>query len=151
MIDSPAAYEESYLFRNAIEPAGIMSPSFRPDPGAFSALKKEQERIVEGGYLTMTPIELFEANSRFHETIALWSGNRFILHGVRRLDQLRRLVEYKQAIERPPRQIQAREHLAILDAIERLDYLRAATLMRDHLEGARRGKVGERVFEAAIP
>jgi len=51
----------------------------------------------------MTAIELFESNSLFHETLAKWSGNRFIVQSVRRLDQLRRLVEYRQARSRKPR------------------------------------------------
>jgi DNA-binding GntR family transcriptional regulator len=89
----------------------------------------------------MNSVELFEANSEFHETIAKWSGNRFIAQSVRRMDRLRRLVEYRQAKARKPRQGQALEHLAILDAIAQHDLLRAAALMRDHIEGARRAKV----------
>jgi len=141
MIDSPEAYEESYVYRSAIEPTGLLSPGFKADPVELAELKRQQRSITEGGYETMTPIELFEANARFHETLARWSGNRFILQGVRRTDQLRRLVEYGQAGRaRAPRRAQAEEHLQILSAIERGDALQAATLMRAHLEGARKGK-----------
>lgn len=140
MIDSPDAYEESYLFRQSIEPTGLLSPSFRFDPLEMAELRREQARIVEGGYLSMTPIELFEANSRFHETLAAWSHNRFILQSVRRVNLLRRLVEYRQASQRQPRQTQATEHLDILKAIETHDLVQAASLMRAHLDGARRGK-----------
>jgi DNA-binding GntR family transcriptional regulator len=141
MIDTPEAYEESYLFRQAIEPTGMMSPSFRIDPAGLAALRREQQRIVDGGYRTMTAIELFEANSRFHETLAHWSGNRFIEQAVRRVNLQRRLVEYHQASQRKPRQTQAQEHLHILDALAAHDVLQAASLMRAHLEGARRAKV----------
>jgi len=140
MIDSPEAYDESYLFRQAIEPIGILNVSFRVDPIALGELRREQQRIVEGGYKTMTPIELFEANSRFHETLAAWSGNRFIVQSVRRINQQRRLVEYHQASKRPQRQTQSQEHLEILDAITRQDFVAAASLLRNHLDGARRGK-----------
>lgn len=146
MIDSPEAYEESYALRLAIEPAGILSPKFRVDMPALEACRKQQEFIAGDGYRTMTPIELFEANSRFHETIAACSGNRFILQTVRRLDQLRRLVEYMQAEKRLPRKEQAEEHLAILDALQKGDFLAAATLMREHLDGARRQKVAGATF-----
>lgn len=96
----------------------------------------------------MTAIELFESNSLFHETLAKWSGNRFIVQSVRRLDQLRRLVEYRQARSRKPRREQAIEHLAILSAISEGDMLSAASLMRAHLDGARKGKVyGGDVFK----
>jgi DNA-binding GntR family transcriptional regulator len=140
MIDSVEAYDESYAFRIAIEPAGLLSPTFKCNPAALESCRKEQQHIVAGGYRTMTPGELFEANSNLHETIASWSGNRFILHSVRRMNQLRRLVEYAQAEKRPPRKTQAQEHLAILDEITAGDFLSAATLMRKHLDGARRSK-----------
>jgi DNA-binding GntR family transcriptional regulator len=141
MIDSPQAYEESYIYRAAIEPTGLLSSSFAADPVELAALKRQQQAIAEGGFETMTAIELFESNSQFHETLAKWSGNRFILQSVRRMDQLRRLVEYSQARSRRPRQEQAKEHLLILNAIAAGDMLQAASLMRAHLEGARRGKV----------
>lgn len=141
MIDSAEAYEESYVFRTALEPTGLLASGFKADPAELAALRRQQQLIATTGWETMTPIELFESNSQFHETIAKWSGNRFILQAVRRTDQLRRLVEYRQARSRRPRQTQAQEHLEILDAIAAHDALKAATLMRAHLEGARRGKV----------
>ncbi|OAJ61396.1 GntR family transcriptional regulator [Paraburkholderia ginsengiterrae] len=141
MIDSVDAYEESYLFRAAIEPTGVMSPTFSANRVELEELRRRQRFIAEGGYLSMNSVELFEAISEFHETIAKWSGNRFIAQSVRRMDRLRRLVEYRQARARKPRQEQALEHLAILDAIAQHDLLRAAALLRDHIEGARRAKV----------
>ena len=90
----------------------------------------------------MTAIELFEANSGFHEVLAGMSGNRFILQSLRRANQLRRLVEYRHAASgREARRVQIVEHLAILDAIEAGNMAKAATLMRQHLEGARQAKV----------
>lgn len=141
MIDSVDAYEESYLFRAAIEPTGVMSPTFSANRVELEELRRRQRFIAESGYLSMNSVELFEANSEFHETIAKWSGNRFIAQSVRRMDRLRRLVEYRQARARKPRQEQALEHLAILEAIAQHDLLRAAALLRDHIEGARRAKV----------
>ena len=142
MIDSKTAYEESYVFRSAIEPIGLSCNRFLADPGEFASLREQQQFICASGFQTMSAIELFEANCLFHETLAKWSGNRFILQGVRRTDQLRRLVEYRQsAQERGPRRAQTVEHLAILDAIEAHDQAKAAELMRIHLEGARYLKV----------
>jgi DNA-binding GntR family transcriptional regulator len=150
MIESPEAYEESYLFRQAIEPTGILSASFQANPVELRQLQKEQKQIVEGGFEHMTPIELFEANSRFHEMVASWSNNRFIVQSVKRVNQLRRLVEYRQANRRAARQGQAQEHLQILDAIAVQDLVTAAALMRRHLDGARRAKVhGRDLFDPA--
>lgn len=147
LIDSPEAYEESYLFRQSVEPAGLLGTSFQFDPLQLAELRREQQRIVDGGFQSMTAIELFEANSRFHETLAQWSNNRFISQAVKRVNQLRRLVEYRQASKRGARQTQAQEHLKILEAISQHDFVLAASVMRAHLDGARRAKVyGEDVF-----
>lgn len=140
MIDSSEAYDESYLFRIAVEPSGLLSPFFKCNTSELMALRSRQRFIVEGGFQSMTSVELFEANREFHETVANWSGNRFITQAVRRMDRLRRLVEYRQAKDRRPRLEQATEHLGILDAIERGTLSTAARRLREHLEGARRAK-----------
>jgi DNA-binding GntR family transcriptional regulator len=141
LIDSPESYDESYLFRAAIEPAGVLAATFQFRPAELAALVRRQKFIADSGFESMTAIELFEANSEFHETVAAWSGNRFIAQSIKRVDGLRRLIEYRQAKLRPPRREAAVEHLAILDAISRQDNLSAASLLREHLEGARRSKV----------
>ena len=150
MINSPDAYEESYLFRQFIEPGSLLGASFAYVPSELRQLRYEQQRIVDGGFETMTPIELFEANSHFHETLAKWGNNRFVLQSIRRINQLRRLVEYRQASKRLPRYTHAGEHLEMLDAIERQDMALAANLMRTHLNVARRNKLSDpEVFPGA--
>lgn len=150
MIDSLEAYEEMYSLRLAIEPAGILSARFRPDLEQLRALRSEQQAILDGGYRTMTAIERFESNARFHETIAAWSGNRFSLQTLRRLDQVRRLAEYRQTSLDLPRQALAQEHLLILDAIEKGDNLGAASYMRQHIEAAWRKKAISAVFQEPV-
>ncbi|MEA1028046.1 GntR family transcriptional regulator [Pseudomonas sp. N-137] len=147
MIDSLEAYEDMYSLRLAIEPAGILSAKFRPDLDQLHALRKEQQAIYDGGYKSMTAIERFESNARFHETIAEWSGNRFALQTLRRLDQARRLAEYRQARHNLPRQAIAQEHLLILEAIEKGDNLGAASYMLQHIEAAWRKKAVSAVFD----
>lgn len=147
MIDSVEAYDESYVFRTALEPTALTTAGFNADLVEFSALRRQQEFIAKDGYQSMTEIELFESNSDFHGTLAKWSGNRFILQSVRRIDQLRRLVEYRQSRDRAPRRVAALEHILVLDAIADNDLFKAATLLRAHLDRARR----EKVFGAATP
>ncbi len=138
LIDSPAAYEESFQFRSVIEPFGILLPSFRADPGQLAALRNELQFLARG--TRATTIELFESNCRFHETVAWWSGNRFVLQSLQRINSLRRLVEYRMIRKVPPR---VEEHLRILDAIEQHDLLGAASMLRTHLESARLAKIQE--------
>jgi DNA-binding GntR family transcriptional regulator len=147
MIDSLDAYDDMYMLRVAIEPAGILSPKFRPKREELRALRREQQEMLDGGYEVISAIDLFESNTRLHETIAAWSNNRFALQTLRRLDKMRRLAEYRQARQPLPRQALAQEHLDILDAIEAGDVLAAAGLMRQHIDAARRKKAVTEVFE----
>lgn len=147
VIDSIEAYEESFAFRSIIEPAGLLSPTFQVDRELLASCRKQQAFIAEGGYLSMTIEELYEANSRFHEIIAGFSGNRFLLQSLKRLDRLRRLVEYRVDVSREHRRAQVEQHLEILDLIEQGDRLAAADRMRAHLEGARRKKVDATLFD----
>jgi DNA-binding GntR family transcriptional regulator len=150
MIDSLDAYDDMYMLRVAIEPAGILSPKFRPDRNELLSLRREQQEILDGGYEAITAIDRFESNTRFHETIAAWSNNRFSLQTLRRLDQMRRLAEYRQAQMPLPRQALAQEHLDILDAIEAGDVLTAAGLMRQHIDAARRKKAVTELFDRPV-
>ena len=149
LIDSPEAFEESYTLRQWIEPAAIMSPSFRPDLPILEECRKQLEFISNGGYEFMSQSELFEASSRFHEVIAICSGNRFAVQTVRRLNQLRRLVEYRHAKIRPARKIHADDHLAIINEILAGNFLGAAALMRDHLDKSRREKLAQNLFTSS--
>lgn len=141
VVDSAEAYEESYYYRIVIEPAAILSPNFEPDTEELEKLIEEQKYISSDGYAYMTAQELFDANTKFHESVIAWSGNRFMLQSIKRLNQLRRLVEYKQIRKRSSRKGQSSEHLEILLFIREMDYLKAASLMRRHLEGAKKTKV----------
>jgi DNA-binding GntR family transcriptional regulator len=139
MIDSPEAYEESYLFRAALEPQALLSLAFCPNQAEFDELQKRQRFIAEGGDKSMTSIEIFEANRELHDTLMKWSGNRFFAQTLQRMNQLRRLIEYSEANHKP-RAERSLEHLAILDAIAQQDTLRAASLLKEHLNHARIAK-----------
>lgn len=149
LIDSVQAYEENYEIRRVLEPACVLSSRFAAAPGELETLKREQAYMASGGYGAMTPVEWADINARFHETLARWSGNRFMLQTMRRLNQLRKLVEYRAVAGAPElRARQAGEHLHILEAIGHGDCAGAAELLRRHLDGARRQKVLPEHFTA---
>jgi DNA-binding GntR family transcriptional regulator len=150
LIDSKEAYDESYIYRLALEPAALLSPQFKANKQELDECLRQQVFIAESGYLSMTPYELFEANCRFHESIARWSNNRFIHQSLTRLDKLRRLVEYRQAKQRTPRREQALEHIEILKSIARGDQVEAASLIRQHLNQARQIKTTSPVMSDSM-
>lgn len=149
LIDSVDAYRESYELRQVVEPYGLAATSFKYDKEVLSSLRRTQEMIRDGGWSTLTQSELVETNYRFHEGLAQLSGNRFVLGTVQKLNQLRRLVEYRQT--RIKRQVEGQntEHLAILDAIDDRNLKLAAKIMKDHLGGAKNQKARDDIFADA--
>ncbi|MBP1847630.1 DNA-binding GntR family transcriptional regulator [Rhizobium petrolearium] len=146
LIDSVEAYRECYDMRQVIETHGIRSPDFRLDPVVLADLRRRQEIIAEGGWQRLSQLELFEANSAFHEGLAALSGNRFILTTVQKLNQLRRLIEYRQTLNTEQVRGQNTEHLAILDALDARDTAKAADLMNAHLGKAKQRKARAEMF-----
>lgn len=130
------AFEEIYRFRAVIEPAAILEPSFRFDRGAAAALRKTQERLASGRIEKMAPEALTHAGSIFHEELIKMSGNFMFFQALERANQLRRLLEYRLKVNPSRIVVQAREHLQILELLEKGDNLDAAHLMRRHLSGA---------------
>lgn len=146
LIDSVEAYRECYDLRQVIETHGLRSPDFRLDRTVLADLRRRQEIVANGGWQRLSQMELFEANSEFHEGLAELSGNRFLLSTVQKLNQLRRLVEYRQTLNTDQVIGQNAEHLAILDALDAGNTGRAADLMFAHLGKAKVRKARAEMF-----
>lgn len=146
LIDSIDAYRESYEMRHMIEPAGLLADSFVLDREVLAQLQRQQELVRDGGWRTLGQIELFETNSRFHESLAAMSGNRFLVSIVERLNQLRRLVEYRQILNRDQVLGQNREHLGILESLQAGDRVTASKQLARHIMDARNRKAKADIF-----
>jgi len=135
-LTSPDAYEQSYSFRLLIEPAGIREPGFALDADALRRCRDEQALLVAGRVFDASPAEIFDANTRLHESIARCSGNAFILDALRRLNRLRRLIEYRKSVDREQALRRCQEHLQLIDLL--LDDRReeAAAFLTQHLNNA---------------
>ena len=130
-----------------LEPAGILSASFRLNEVDADRLRTQQEFVHAEGYKTLSATELYEVNAQFHETIAGMSGNRFLAQTITRLNQLRRLIEYRQTVERDRVFRQTGEHLAILKLLIAGKNERAAEMLRRHLGGAEKEKAKTYFFQ----
>lgn len=146
LIDSVEAYRECYELRQVIETHGLRSPAFRLDRGVLADLRRRQTMVAEGGWQKLSQMELFETNSEFHEGLAELSGNRFLLSTVQKLNQLRRLVEYRQTLNTDQVRGQNAEHMGILDALDAGDAGLAADLMFAHLGKAKDRKARAEMF-----
>lgn len=100
-------------------------------------LRRMRDLLDEAGRRLESPAAVSEANRAFHREIALASGNG-VLHQL--LDALGNVFRAEQRFVNAThvaRERFHREHLQILDALERRDAALAAARMNDHLRGVR--------------
>lgn len=133
ILTSMQTYRQSYTFRQAIEPAAIRDPGFTLKRAELERHLNEQRQLVAGEVLTITPVQLFQQNSALHEAICECSGNAFFIESLRRVNRLRRLIEYRQVIDRELARQRCAEHVQILELILAGQREEAATLMHRHL------------------
>jgi DNA-binding GntR family transcriptional regulator len=139
MLDSVKAYEDGYRFRAVIEPAALRHPGYHLAPEAIARLRQQQQDLLDND-ARYSDVELFELGTRFHEVIVGGSGNPFLLDAIRRINALRRLLEYRAKRSRDKIARQFREHLQLLDLIEKGKLEQAARHMEKHLDVARKTK-----------
>ena len=150
LIDSIEAYRESYELRQILEPAGLINDAFQIDASVLGRLRQQQFMVRDGGWRTLSQIELFETNAQFHEGLAAMSGNRFLLGTVERQNQLRRLVEYRQTLNRDQVRGQNDEHLLIIAALEDGRRFEASQLLSQHLGNAKTRKARNGIFAVEL-
>lgn len=132
-LDSAEGYEQAYRFRATIETEALLQPGYRFVPGELERLRSEQRMLLKGASYTVSRTRLFEINAGFHETLVAWSNNRFFIDALKRVNRLRRLIEFRATADRGRLEQQCREHLALLDLIERGDMAMAADFLRGHI------------------
>jgi DNA-binding GntR family transcriptional regulator len=139
------AHDQSYRFRLIIEPAGLLEPGFAKDVEAFALHRRQQEALLSGGLAVLSRSEIFRYNSSFHEMIAECSGNAYLADAVKRVNRMRRMIEYNHQANRTRLLGQAREHLQLLDLLEADENERASEFLHDHLDNVREIKTGIRL------
>jgi len=135
-LTSRDSYEAGYRFRATIEAAAVLEPTFQIDSDAFRQAREQQEALLQGGLLRLSRAQLFKINSELHETIVGWSGNEFFLDAIKRVNRLRRLIEYRLTLDRSRLTQQCHEHLEILDLLAAGKVTEASGYLRRHIQGA---------------
>lgn len=133
MLTSIEAYEASYRFRLTIEPSAVLEPGFRLDREALEAVRAEQQRLVDGEIWDIGNARLYDLNSRFHEVVMACSHNSFFIDALRRVDRLRRLIEYRRSLLRDRAAVRCAEHVEIADLLLSGRREEAAARLREHL------------------
>lgn len=133
LLNNLSALEDSLRYRMLLEPEALLSPGFEADRQRLSLLRSGTESLLN------QPIEAFdieqfrELDIGFHELIAQSCGNRFICDALLHHQRLRRLPNLLPMVSVHRLQEALREHLRIIEAIERGQMEIAADLMRLHL------------------
>lgn len=137
IVNTPELMGESYQFRIVVECAGLLESSFKADAGQLQNSRLAHEKLLQQEEAAYSPAAFFSLNAAFHEMLARFSNNRFVLQAVQQQIQLRRLDE-QLALYRAPHQIDScKEHLQIIEALENDNREWASALMRHHLTIAR--------------
>jgi DNA-binding GntR family transcriptional regulator len=144
VLSSGSAYDQGYRLRILLEPAAILEPAYRLDEAALRKCRAEQQALVDGAVEWASPAQLFDANARLHEVIAGFSGNVFIGDALKRLNRLRRLMEYRKVVDREGTARRCKEHLTLIDLLLTGQREAAADFMRLHLRDAAREKAASK-------
>lgn len=140
ILTSGETYDQAYRFRILIESAALHEPSFKVDEVALRKCLTEQQALIDGAVEWASPAQLFDANTRLHETIASFSGNVFIVESLKRINRLRRLMEYKKAVNREAAARRCKEHKVLIELLLNGQREAAADFIRLHLRDAAREK-----------
>ena len=140
ILTSGDTYDQAYRFRILIEPAALREPGFRIDEPALLTCLAEQQALIDGAAKRVSPAQLFDANTRLHETLAACSGNVFILESLKRINRLRRLMEYRRTADREAAARRCREHKTLIELLLLGRRKAAADFLRLHLRDAARAK-----------
>ena len=140
ILTSGETYDQAYRFRILVESAALQEPGFEVDQAALRKCLAEQQALIDGAVEWASPAQLFDANTRLHETIAGFSGNVFILESLRRINRLRRLMEYRKAVDREAAARRCREHKTLIELLLSGEREAAADFIRLHLRDAAREK-----------
>jgi DNA-binding GntR family transcriptional regulator len=148
--DTAEAHAQSYRFRMHFEPGALLEPTFRIERSELARIRRDQQMLLDGGVRRLSRARLFESGSDFHETLMSFSGNRFVVDAMRRVNAMRRLLEYRAHWDRERVATQCREHLHLLDLLELGSRADAAAYLRRHLDVVRRIKTASAATSNAL-
>lgn len=137
---TPEAFDKIYHFRMVIEPAAMLDPDYAIDRTKLEQLKAGQQRVLDHDVAHQSVEYLLSIGATFHEELIKFSGNPYFHMSLMRVNQMRRLLEYRAVVNRERFVDQTKGHLQIIDLLERGEVAEASYAMRQHLSGALKRK-----------
>lgn len=139
-LEGNLALRDSYNFRVAIEPTSFGMPTFAADEITLKRAQASHEFMLSRKDLReIDPLHLFELDSEFHEMVARFSNNSFLLHAIQHQNRLRRLLEFHTYTNFKRVREWLKEHLVVIDAIAKGNRNAASQALLRHLLNAAEG------------
>lgn len=133
MPDEPASLAESYDFRLVLEPAAVLNPGFSLDGAKAQTIYMATENLLALTDAKFDVAEFRRLDFEFHRLIASGCRNRYIGEALGAHLKLRRHSDADTGINLYRLRQALRDHLQILDNLERGQSEVAADLLRVHL------------------
>jgi len=133
MLTTPDSLLQSYRLRMALEPAALLEPGFRLERKVLEQCRATELHLLGGGIAGASADELHNRGVRFHESLVEASGNPFFIDTIKRVNRVRRLLSYRSMKQRERYPEHCRQHLYVLDLLEREQNEEASAFMREHL------------------
>jgi DNA-binding GntR family transcriptional regulator len=133
LLNSLGALAESLQYRLILEPQALLCSDFCPDLARLALLREGMESLLQQSIETFDLALFRELDIAFHELIAQSCGNPFIRDALLHHQTLRRLPNRLPLVSVHRLQEASREHLRIIEQIERGQLEIAADLLRLHL------------------
>ncbi len=133
MLTTPDSLLKSYRLRLALEPAALLEPGYRLEPKVLERCREVEKHLLAGGIETDTADQLHDRGVRFHESLVEASGNSFFIDTIRRVNRVRRLLSYRSMQDRARYVEHAKQHLHVLELLERERNEEASEALRQHL------------------
>lgn len=134
MLITPDSLLQSYRLRVALEPAALLEPGYRLAPEVIERCRAAELHLLDGGIETDSADQLHERGVHYHESLVAASGNPFYIDTIRRVNRVRRLLSYRSMQSRARYVEHCKQHLHVLELLERERNEEAAAMLREHLE-----------------
>jgi DNA-binding GntR family transcriptional regulator len=141
-LEGPGGVRASYQLRALVEPGALLMDSAPVPRQPVDEQRRYHlhflERVGNPPRSRKWPAAaaVFELDAAFHETLAGFSGNSFVIGLVRQQNALRRLLEFNSYTDMRRVVAWVHEHVAILDALAANDRPLASQRLRQHLTRA---------------
>lgn len=138
MLTTSDSLLQSYRLRLALEPAALLEPGYRLLPEVIERCRAAEMHLLQGGIETDSADALHDRGVLFHESLVAGSGNPFFINTIQRVNRVRRLLSYRSMQERSRYKEHCKQHLHLLDLLERERNEEASEAMKAHLSSTLR-------------